>query len=750
MTDAQRDGSSIPKGGDSDDFEGLLERQLADLRRSLLAAHERSMRGLRLGGGDPMPVPMTVPATPTPKAIQGDQSFGMGTGMLSSEDQHDMPKVLEEHHARPPNASSMMPSNERGSRPKPQMIQPSEAEAGSCPSSIDVSEHVSLGSPAALSLKRSKLKDRFLPRGGWSVGAAALKMHQVPVAFGEEGFRNFSQLMGSREDLHEPSTHKKICNGFSLVLSPSGPIAMLWNTLFVICISFELIMFPMDVFALDEGAFTKITERTLLAFWTSDFVLTFNMGILRENGLVDRNRWKIAKTYAESWMLPDIAVLLLDWALVTANDTVDFMRVGKVVRFARVVRLVRVLRLRKLISFSAQLDDLIHSPYGSALKSMLANMFAMLVLSHFLACLWFAIGKMDPGSGYSTWVKEYEVAEAPDVMYQYLLALHWAVTQFTPGGMHVQPQNMSERFFAILMLISGMVIFSTILRNIAAAAARLEEFDTSDRDMGLLRRFCRQHNISDELLQRVTKYSEVAIKSQLQRVHLEQVKAFALLPKLMFMEVMKEIYVQRIKGHIVFKALMSKFPSTTMDICTKALKELSLTRGSYLFFPGDCAHSMHFLLSGSLKCFSRSASPQPGHGFRRARAHYVQAGACFGEACLWTEWVYFNSARARSESEFIFVNTDAFQTVVVQNMVAMRLLVPYCKRFVEGLNELHKSGQLDRMDLPDTVSIQSANYGLAEDLAQLEREEAKAFEEEEEANAFEEEDNGERQTTASL
>ena len=50
-----------------------------------------------------------------------------------------------------------------------------------------------------------------------------------------------------------------------------------------------------------------------------------------------------------------------------------------------------------------------------------------------------------------------------------------AITQFTPSSMHVQPQNILERTFAISVVIAGLVGFSYLVGSITGSLTELRK-----------------------------------------------------------------------------------------------------------------------------------------------------------------------------------------------------------------------------------------------------------------------------------
>merc|ERR1712242_494809 len=125
----------------------------------------------------------------------------------------------------------------------------------------------------------------------------------------------------------------------------------------------------------------------------------------------------------------------------------------------------RALRLRKVRDALHLLDMYINTEYFSILKTIVINLLAVIFLSHFIACLWYSISDTGNIQGDRSWIVEFHVQER-SLFFQYLTSLHWALSQFTPGSMKVEPQSARERLFAVLILVVGIIIFASIVSSI--------------------------------------------------------------------------------------------------------------------------------------------------------------------------------------------------------------------------------------------------------------------------------------------
>merc|ERR1719247_990016 len=159
-------------------------------------------------------------------------------------------------------------------------------------------------------------------------------------------------------------------------------------------------------------------------------------------------------------------------------------------------------------------------------------------LNHYIGCIWYAMGIAEIG-GYETWLsahpypqfgpKENKLDRAP-WGYKYITSVHWAITQFTPGSMHVQAQNIPERIFSIACLLFGLIVFSSFIASVTQARMQLNKMMSKfERDNWLLRKFCRQHNISRELQTHMRRYVDLVIIPNYHKLTMQDV---VLLPKL--------------------------------------------------------------------------------------------------------------------------------------------------------------------------------------------------------------------------
>jgi hypothetical protein len=183
------------------------------------------------------------------------------------------------------------------------------------------------------------------------------------------------------------------------------------------------------------------------------------------------------------------------------------LRGGRFVRLLRIFRLLRILKF-KTLSFKNSFDDL--SEYSRLILSMIQQSATMLIATHFVCCMWYAVGTTDLVEYESSWVKYhvYELEKVdPTVYSQYLASIHWALTQLTPGTMEVVPVNNLERLFNILVLSVSLVAFSTFVSRMTVEYTQLRNLTgENDKKLSLARKFLVDNDVSQDLVVRINHF----------------------------------------------------------------------------------------------------------------------------------------------------------------------------------------------------------------------------------------------------
>lgn len=474
-----------------------------------------------------------------------------------------------------------------------------------------------------------------------------------------------------------------------LVVSPSARTRLAWEMCGIPVLAYDLILIPMQVFELPPSSFTNIMALSTLLYWSCDLLASFFVGYYTHQGKLVMSHRQIVRHYLYTSFWLDIFVVSIDWLLLAAGsitstlfETMGIARIGKLLRILRIFRVLRLLRLRKLRRIIHDIQDRVDSEYLAVVLNICKNLLCIIAASHFVACLWYWVGTRDI-SGYSSWVVSYGLQHGHQWQYKYWTSLHWAVCQFTPGSMNVQPQNVPERAFSVGMLLCAMLVFSMFVSSLTNSMMTLQTLGSKNtRQLWLLRKLFRQNAVSRDLSMRIMRYVNVVLLPQQERVQHNDIGILGLLSMPLRVELQTELHMPSLTIHPFFEWFSRRSLPVMRRLCCVAVKRTSLSRGDMLFGVGQKASEMFFPVSGQLI-------------YTPKREGYAQVPVSKGlwccEAVLWCPWVHHGIMRAKIESELIALNALKFREVVTDHYIDMSYAQSYGLAFVQALNEAVKA-----------------------------------------------------------
>ena len=144
------------------------------------------------------------------------------------------------------------------------------------------------------------------------------------------------------------------------VLSPSGNFRNAWDLAGVICLLWDILTIPLEMFDLPAEVLIalKVILHLEMLFWPADMVLAFFTGVV-DHGILVMELVKVRQRYLCNWFCIDLAILMADVMLEFVFA--DLLGDVKATKFLRLVRLLRIIRLGKLTHVSIVLRDQLQS-----------------------------------------------------------------------------------------------------------------------------------------------------------------------------------------------------------------------------------------------------------------------------------------------------------------------------------------------------------------------------------------------------
>jgi len=355
------------------------------------------------------------------------------------------------------------------------------------------------------------------------------------------------------------------------------------------------------------------------------------------------------------------------------------------------------------------MERFITSEDSRSLVGIIKLLLGVVVLTHMLACAWYAIGNLKLGAGEPTWVSslretQMSLGRQSTAIYYYSTALHWSLTQFTPGSMEVVPCNSMERVFAICTLLSGLIIFSSLVSSITSAmtALRARNFERS-RQSVMVNRYLSERRVSFPLGSRIIAFLRIhGYEPQEQALQEQDISALGRLPESILKDLRCETYKRTLLMHPLFRRVARREDSVFRDICHLACSQETLVQGQVLFRYGDLATKMFFISKGECDYV---------RGRNYSEPFSLSAPSHLCEAVLWMTWEHRGRLTANSWCELVAIDSQKFQDVVSNSSVRLsgfrryathfgELLLPEGSPCWERLSDL----DLDSEDLDEIIS----------------------------------------------
>mmetsp|Transcript_36630 Transcript_36630/g.84460 ORF Transcript_36630/g.84460 Transcript_36630/m.84460 type:complete len:684 (+) Transcript_36630:30-2081(+) len=488
---------------------------------------------------------------------------------------------------------------------------------------------------------------------------------------------------------------------YRFILSPHGPRRVAWDFLSMILLFYDIVTIPLTAFDPDPTTFVLTMDWVTQIFWTCDIGMSLITGFVQE-GKVNMNLYPIFINYLKTWFVLDLMVCGPDWV----STAVEFSSpdeasnpggVNRLVRALRVVRTVRLLRLVKLKRILAMIKDRITSEAVFILVNICRMILMLLLVNHFIAAAFYLIGSLAEDT--ANWLDEYTMRkEDASLFFRYSTSLHWSLTQFTPASMDVHPQNVAERCFAIMVLIAGLVLFSSFISSITGSMSQLRNMQADrSKQFWLLRRYLKQQKVPMDLCFRVLRYVEYATSTSHDRVPEGRITILSALTEQLRNELTFFTHYRNLKTHPVFNQIAGANQAILNRMSGHSLSSIELAAGDPLFSLVDAARHMFFLQGGVVR-YSLQDTAKRDMAKRRTVTELIAEDVdpnstavltkddYLCEVVMWSTWSHVGVAKAIAEASVIRVEVTTFCELVQKDPELRELLTLYAHRFVEHLS----------------------------------------------------------------
>uniref|UniRef100_A0A3Q2PL93 Voltage-gated delayed rectifier potassium channel KCNH8 n=1 Tax=Fundulus heteroclitus TaxID=8078 RepID=A0A3Q2PL93_FUNHE len=359
-----------------------------------------------------------------------------------------------------------------------------------------------------------------------------------------------------------------------------------WDWLILLATFYVAVTVPYNVcFIGDDDDLTRSTTVSDIGveiLFIIDIIFNFRTTFVSKSGQVIFNARQICIHYLTTWFIIDL-VAALPFDLLYAVK----VSVVSVVHLLKTVRLLRLLRLLQ------KMDR--YSQHSTVVLTLLMSMFAL--LAHWMACIWYIIGKMEMELCF--WVSLYPQVNAtgsgPSIRSVYIASLYFTLSSLTSVGFgNVSANTDAEKIFSVCIMLIGALMHALVFGNVTAIIQRMysrwSQYHTRTKD---LKDFIRVHHLPQSLKQRMLEYFQTTWSVNNGIDCNELLKDFP--------DELRSDITMHLNKEILELSLFASASRGCLRSLSLHIKTSFCTPGEYLLRQGDALQAIFFVCSGSME-----------------------------------------------------------------------------------------------------------------------------------------------------
>ena len=297
------------------------------------------------------------------------------------------------------------------------------------------------------------------------------------------------------------------CTEMRLTIDPRGPFMKHWDVLMMVLILYVALITPFEIgFLEDAGGALVFINRLVDALFFIDMFVNFFLGYFDEHGQWEFDNKKIAFHYLKGWFIVDfLSVIPFDFIADTSgSDTVENLKILRLVRLLRLIKLARVIRASRLVKRWEMGTDVSYSTIG-----MTKHLVVTTVSTHWVTCLLHLVTSLEGVE--ENWVTvDMEIGTLRDepVFGLYTAAFYSAV-QALPMGVpnSVVPVTTWERISSIFAMLFLGSIYAYVIGSICDVVANLDPATNEfQNNMDTLNAFMEEKQLPREKRREIREY----------------------------------------------------------------------------------------------------------------------------------------------------------------------------------------------------------------------------------------------------
>jgi hypothetical protein len=396
------------------------------------------------------------------------------------------------------------------------------------------------------------------------------------------------------------------------VIRESSQFRIVWDFFILVLILVSCVLIPFQI-AFEHISTSSTNKLTYIidGFFWLDIGLNFFTSYC-SSGQEITDLKEIKKHYIRNVLFVDLFANFPLELFFLNQPTLGINNISLIL-IVRILRLFRIVRL--YIIFSRwESQHWINPGYLRIIKFLLT----VLLLTHWIACLWFLIAFMD-NFPKDSWVVVTGIKDAP-IAKQYIVSLYWAFTTMTTIGYgDITPNRTIEYLVTIIIMFLGASIYALIIGNIASLISQIDSAKIRHNNrVDALIQYLSYHQVPLGIIAQIRNYYDY-IWNRHRGLNKDDI--FFDLPESLKIEVLLHITQE-----LLVKVPLFRHSSPVLrNVLLTALELQSYPPNSYVVSEGEIGENIYFITEGKVEILSNKG--ENSHGI-------LEEGEYFGDLSL--------------------------------------------------------------------------------------------------------------------
>lgn len=417
----------------------------------------------------------------------------------------------------------------------------------------------------------------------------------------------------------------------------------------------------------------KMIHLTYPILFSIDIVLSFFTTIIVDGQEIS-SRKIIARRYLTSWFIVDlISATPLD-LMFSEGWISELNNIARAVRlfsprYIQMLMMVRLIRLHHIFPFLK--DKKSKDRLNPGVLRLVFTVFVVLVIAHWVACGWLALGKIDDKLDHYT---------------NYLKALYWCITTITTIGYgDITPTTNPQTIYTMFVQLTGAGMYGYIIGNLASMLANSDLARTQFRaKLEKIQTFMHYRDVPNDLQDNIRQYYDYLWNN---RRGFDETEVLHELPSSLKLQVALHLNKEIIEKVPMFKGA----PDDLIRQIVLNLKPVLYTPGDFIFRKGEMGDQMFFISRGKVEIVSEDG---------QTVFATLSDGSFFGEIAL-----LFSSERTASVRAADYCDLYTLDKFTFDNVLAK---FPEIGRQVHAMAEERRQKSVSERRAPDQIEPETA------------------------------------------